>query len=201
MIRVPRVARLARFVAAVRQHLAQKPVVLDVVSLGESVPRIEMMDRQKRRNDPAKNADERNRDAHGQEPRQQYGVVPGEGGMPQFRQSIAFVVPAALEGSGYLAADKFIDALAHPGAGAILGCCDMHMMTDVMLDAKMSVTHQAIRDLSGDAVGAIVLMTEFVAQQYGTAALKACTQREHYISPDGHAVGAEKPSHAKETGK
>ena len=109
--------------------------------------------------------------------------------------------PAALERARNFTAYEFIDALAHASARTILRGGHVHVMPHVVLDAKVPVAHQTVRDLCGNPIRAVVLMPEFVAEQDRAAAVEARAERKEKIRPPGQVMGAEKPRDQEESGE
>jgi len=99
VVRVPRMARLHRLVAAVRQLAAQKAVVLDVVGLCQAVPADEMMDDQERHHLPAEQGDAGDGDDEGDGIALQDFVLDRPEALALLRQAQTLVLDAAAEGA------------------------------------------------------------------------------------------------------
>src|SRR5258708_12196073 len=104
------------------------------------------------------------------------------------------MAPASPEGSGNFTQHEPIDALAHACAGTVFGRGHVHVMADVVLNAKVSVTDQPVGYLRGDAIGAAVLVAQFMTEQNRTPPLEPRSQRNPAIPPPRQRIKPQKPT-------
>src|ERR1700733_14122451 len=100
MVGVPGVAGLDRLVAAVRQLLAQQPIVLDIVGLSERIPAEEMMGDDDRCDLPAEQGDQPGSDYERERKALQDLVIDRPNGLAALGQPFRLIAPATLERTG-----------------------------------------------------------------------------------------------------
>ena len=104
-----------------------------------------------------------------------------------------FQIPSAPERARNLAQREFVDALAHPRRGWILGGRDVAMVPLIVLDEEVTIADHGQNDLGHPAVEGFLLVAKFVPSVQGQTVDDAQGQGEHDNFPPSHRLGRHPP--------
>jgi hypothetical protein len=132
VVAVPRVMRLATFVAAPGITFAQQAVVLNVVGAGQLPVCEEIVNQQERNDLPAKQHDQCQAENRRNSVRLQNRVAVVPDRLPAQCQAFFFHLPGSSESAWYFATRELVNTLPHTGAGRVAGCRYVLVMSAVV---------------------------------------------------------------------
>ncbi len=157
--------------------------MLDIVGGGELPPGHQVVQCQKKQHQPAECGDQAALQHGGDGIRLQHRVVPAPDRLPGVLQVLRLQLPGAAHAAGQLAQRKAVDALAHAGAGVVLGRGHPAVVAAAVLHREVAVGRHRQHQPGQPLLDRVVLVAQLVGGVQAQAGVATGNKSQHQHRP------------------